>query len=223
MIWVLVSMILLENNHMQVQPVIVRPDCYLDGRSQDCLRCGKRDSGECLSTMARCTSPYPGHIKGCPNYGLKDDCPPNMPVFDEIFDMSQPVYCIYSKFDMASHAAEMKRRHPGWSARQCRCCLYWQGGAKKTHKEYAASVYGSLYKPGFHMTDSPEAMGVDVTETLKHSGISLEWPCVEHTYKISFAGCIKPDILDSMSVRGRQIALNGNDGFIIIEQPVIFF
>jgi hypothetical protein len=69
----------------------------------------------------------------------------------------------------------------------------------------------------FYMTDSPEAMGVDVAETLRKKGIMLEWPCVSVTYKVSFAGTVRPDVLDSMCIRGRRLAVL-EDGFLSVQR-----
>jgi len=37
----------------------------------------------------------------------------------------------------------------------------------------------------------PEAMGVNVTETMKRVGIELEWPPVNVAYQIALAGIFK--------------------------------
>jgi predicted metal-binding protein len=47
--------------------------------------------------------------------------------------------------------------------------------------------YGSRYK----VTTCPEAMGVNITETMKDAGIILEWPPENVTYQIALAGILK--------------------------------
>lgn len=210
-------MILLENSTIRVESVVMLPHCYETGREQDCQRCTERKGGSCRSPMGLCAASYPGHPHGCPNYGKKDNCPPGMPAIDEVFDLTRPMYCVCSKFDMAAHTAGMRRRHPGWSERQLACCLYWQAGVRKLHREYAAEVYNRLKAPGFALTDSPEAMGVLVTETLGNRGIALEWPPVRFVYKVSFAGFVKPEVLEAMRIRGREIVIQGN-GYLIIKR-----
>ncbi len=208
----------IESGCIRVRPVLVRPSCYEEGREQDCLRCGYGSDGKCLSTMRLCAAQYPGHRKGCPNYGRKDDCPPNMPMLDEVFDLTKPVYCIYTKFDMEEHTRRMRLKHPHWSDRQCRCCLYWQNDARKKQKAHAFAVYQTIKTDGLFLTDTPEAMGVDVTKTLQAEGVFLEWPCVHHVYKISFAGVVRESIVEGKRIRGRQVAFLEN-GFLVIKKP----
>ncbi len=33
-----------------------------------------------------CKLSYYGHANGCPNFGKRDDCPPNQPLINEVFD-----------------------------------------------------------------------------------------------------------------------------------------
>ena len=59
--------------------------------------------------------------------------------------------------------------------RQLYCVLYWQPKARKQlngHIEYLCC--GPLYKYGAERC--PEAMGVNVFETLANAGLELEWP-----------------------------------------------
>mgnify|MGYP006303642661 CR=1 FL=1 len=123
-------------------------------------------------TGSWCTLPYPGHPKGCPNYGKKPSCPPNAPPVRERFDLARPLYLVHSGFDLAAHAAAMKEKHSGWSDRQCRCLLYWQPKSRKQLRERvlrAAAITGAR-----EMTDCPEAMGVNVFATAAVSGLKLD-------------------------------------------------
>lgn len=141
-----------------------------------------------------CVRPYPNHKKGCPNYGKKKGCPPDVPMFDSVCDISKPVYAIYEVFDFKGHVEWMKERHPKWSKRQLECCLYWQGGVRKRLKIGIRLFHGTmlgLKGREYFVTDAPEAMGVDVTETMKKVGIELEWPPVNVVYKIAFAGVLR--------------------------------
>ncbi len=157
-----------------------------------------------------CCRPYPGHDRGkrtgCPNYNLKEGCPPAAPFFDKVFDLNQPVFAIYHAFDLDKHVQKMKAAHPNWSDAQLKCCLLWQNSARKQlsknivnflmeHPEYAVSVagyrgiekdLGALYAK--ILPASPEAMGVDVTQTMASAGIDLEWPPVKVAYQIALAG-----------------------------------
>ena len=78
-----------------------------------------------------CKLEYYNHPKGCPNYGKQRRCPPQSPYVTEVFDMGKPLYFVFSEFDLSSHVARMRRKHPHWSDKQCRCVLYWQRKSKK--------------------------------------------------------------------------------------------
>lgn len=160
-----------------------------------------------------CCSPYPGHDKGknigCPNFNKREGCPPKAPLFDKVFNLNEPVYAVYNLFDLNAHVHKMKAAHPNWSEAQLRCCLLWQGRARKqlaknvadfimAHPLYDVSMahyrgiekdLGPLY--GKIIAASPEAMGVNVTETLASAGISLEWPPTKVAYQVALAGIKK--------------------------------
>lgn len=121
-----------------------------------------------------CRTPYPRHPKGCPNYGRKPGCPPGVPMFDSLYDCSQPVFAVVSSFDLGGHARAMMKRHPQWSEAQLYCLLYWQPRARKTHRKEVAEFLETVN--GYVSIPVPEAYGVNVTETLRRVGIDLEWP-----------------------------------------------
>lgn len=151
---------------IEVRPVIIRPVHSL------CLR------------------PYPNHKKGCPRYGKKKDCPPGIPMFDSFYDLSKPIYAIYNKFDFKGHVDHMRAKLPDWSKRQLECCLYWQGTARKLLKE-RIEIFARLTGRKYIVNTVPEAMGVNVTETMKRVGIELEWPPVNVAYQIAMAGILR--------------------------------
>lgn len=121
-----------------------------------------------------CRRPYPDHPRGCPNYGHKEGCPPFVPLFDEKYDCTQGVYAIITEFDLKEHAGRMKAKHPLWTERQCRNLLFWQGKARKNLKAEISRFLVSHPRHGVEM--APEALGVNVTRTLRNVGIYLEWP-----------------------------------------------
>lgn len=141
------------------------------------------------SVRGLCVKPYPGHKKGCPNFNKKNGCPPGAAKFDEVYDLSKPVYAIINKFDFASHVSRMKELHPEWSQRQLECCLYWQPKARNQLLQHIK--YFLQNHPGYKVEPCPEAMGVDVTETLKNSGVILEWPPKIMCCQVALAGTIK--------------------------------
>lgn len=124
---------------------------------------------------ALCLHPYPGHPKGCPNFGKRETCPPAVPLFEKVYDLNKPIYAIVNDFDMHSHTKKMKEQHPKWSYRQCSCVLYWQPSAKKKLLE---KINKTQIPAGYEIVKLPEGMGVDVTGTLASAGITLEWPPV---------------------------------------------
>ena len=41
------------------------------------------------------------------------------------------------------------------------------------------------------MTMCPEAMGLDVTTTLRNAGVEIEWPPVEKALQVAFVGVLR--------------------------------
>ena len=132
-----------------------------------------------------CVKPYPLHPKGCPNYNKKEGCPPKAPLWNELCDIKLATWIVWSRFDLGSHRERMRTKHPKWSRRQLDCCLYWQNTARKPIKDFLRSEW---LMPGLYKTICPEALGVDVTETMKNKGIILEWPPVKWVYQVALMG-----------------------------------
>jgi hypothetical protein len=126
------------------------------------------------SVRGLCRRPYPGHPAGCPNHGRVDRCPPRAPLLRDLLDLSLPTWVVWVTFDLGSHVARMRVSHPGWSERQLRCCLYWQGTARRELRGELARF--AVECPGLEGTWCPEALGVDVTATMRKVGVELEWP-----------------------------------------------
>ena len=181
----------MKKYYVKVDPIIIYPACIKSGKKQDCFNCKLFETKACKSPRGLCTRFYKNHKRGCPNYGKKPDCPPIVPMFDEIFDISKPVYAIFSAYDLESHVNKMEERHPNWSEAQLLNVLYWQGTARKQLKSCIFEFNKEFKKKGYYSTNSPEAMGVDVTKTLKNAGINLEWPARKKVYKIAMAGIPK--------------------------------
>lgn len=139
-----------------------------------------------LSVRTLCLRPYPGHKNGCPNYGKKKGCPPKTPVYTDVYDLSKPVYALINKFNLAHHIQHMKTLHPDWSQRKLECCLYWQPKARKQLLQLIRSFLKE--NRNYRIETCPEAMGVNVTETLKAAGIILEWPPKQWACQVALAG-----------------------------------
>jgi len=132
-----------------------------------------------------CKQPYYNHPRGCPNYGKKKTCPPKQKMFFDVFD--RDFYLIYTEFDLKSHIKKLKQKHPNWTDRQLKCCLYWQNTARKNLKK-EIQRFKTLF-PKHSVTTCPEAMGVNVTDLMKdNAGIKLEWPVETVAYQVAIAG-----------------------------------
>lgn len=138
-----------------------------------------------LKVRGLCKTPYFSHPKGCPNFGLKESCPPLIKLYNQIYDVTKPVYVIYNTFDLASHVEKLRQKHPQWTRRQLECTLYWQGTARKRLRE-KIDIFKNDH-PEYEVTIRPEAMGVNVTETMKQIGIELEWPPTKTVFQVAMA------------------------------------
>ena len=132
-----------------------------------------------------CKLPYPNHPFGCPNYGMRDSCPPNAPLIQDYIDLSQPLWLTVIVFNLAEHILKMKQGHPSWSDRQAKCVLYWQGSVNKELRLQSsrfAKANNLLY------TLCPEAMGVQVIKTAQLIGIPIKPRPTDYVYKIALLG-----------------------------------
>ena len=138
---------------------------------------------------ALCGAPYPGHPFGCPNYRKKSTCPPQAKRVEALLDLRLPVYVVWNAFDFGAHCQRMRTLHPGWSKRQVECCLYWQAGARNHLRAEIKRAIASV-SPVLPMVvlETPEANGVNVTETMFRAGIRLEWPPVTVAYQVAVVG-----------------------------------
>lgn len=136
-----------------------------------------------------CSKPYPNHPKGCPNFGKRPLCPPKCPHIEDVFDVSQDFWVVWIEFDFTAHVCRMSKKHPDWSKRQKECCLYWQGTANKMLRDALADMKYYLRGTGHWKTSfCPEAMGVNVTATMKNLDVVLEWPPKNIVRKVALIG-----------------------------------
>lgn len=136
-----------------------------------------------------CSRPYPGHKKGCPNYNDRNSCPPQARLLHQAIDLEQAVYCVWNVFAFGEHVARMRKKHSEWSQRQCECCLYWQGTARKHLRKRISNFLTS--QPGrLVVIRCPEAMGVNVTATMQSLGLELEWPPRTVAYQVALVGSL---------------------------------
>ena len=115
----------------------------------------------------------------------------------ETLDLGQPVYVVATIFRLAEHVARMRALHPDWSDRQCACCLYWQGGARKVLRQKVRKwMLASDPAIPWMVVWCPEAQGVNVTATMRAVGVELEWPPVKLAYQIVLIGVSHATRLD---------------------------
>jgi len=139
-----------------------------------------------LRVRGLCRRPYAGHPEGCPNWNRRPTCPPEAPLLGRVLVLNRPVYCIHNRFNLASHVARMRAKHPNWSERKLRCCLYWQGTARAALRRRVSEFLEA--HPRLLPLYCPEACGVDVTATMAAIGITLEWPPVHVAYQVALVG-----------------------------------
>jgi len=133
-----------------------------------------------------CKMPYPNHPKGCPNYNQRDSCPPQAPIWNDY--MSGPYILVGVKFYLRGWVDRMRGKHPKWSDRQCRCCLYWQGKVRKRLREICEGVRDNHLDSNSFISYCPEAMGVHVFETCYKNGIKLYKNPQDFVWKIAIIG-----------------------------------
>lgn len=138
-----------------------------------------------------CTEPYEGHPHGCPNYGHSDRCPPRAPLLCDVYDMGGPFYCIYSTFCLDAHIDRMRVAHPDWSDRQLACVLYWQNTARKRLKREIEIFKEEHSELVWRVETTPEALGCNITQTLKDAGVIISWPATNVVYHVALAGLAK--------------------------------
>jgi len=178
---------------IEVKPIVVYPKCILNGEKQHCFNCSNIEN--CESPRSMCIRPYHNHPKGCPNFGKKDGCPPNIPMFDQVYDITKSIYLIINEFNLLEHVNNMKKTHPDWSNYQLYNSRYWQGKSISVNKKVS---YAWLNEhPNLVLTNWVENMGVDLVKTLKTVGIDLIFgKNLEIARRISCAGEV---LLDSLN------------------------
>lgn len=138
-----------------------------------------------------CVRPYHNHPKGCPNFGKRSTCPPKQECYPYVYDTNtrRVTWALWAEFDLGSHVRRMRKRHPLWTYRQLSCCRYWQGTVRKFLRESIAEWKEEHLN--LAVTTCPEAMGVNVTATMRDIGVELEWPPKQITRLIYLAGVLR--------------------------------
>ena len=134
-----------------------------------------------------CKAPYYKHPKGCPNWGKRDDCPPNAGHFISIFKPTVSV--VISRLDFIEYIDERRLLHPDWTERALRNPRHWQGQLRADLKRFVGEIKREGQVPVFN----PEAMGVNLFETCENAGYILEKYPVSFVCMIALLATIHPD------------------------------
>lgn len=138
--------------------------------------CGKEIRGLCVR-------PYYKHKYGCPNLSIREDCPPRVPFFLDIYKPEVIIAAVI--WDFKSYLESMKVRHPDWTDRQLRNPLYWQGYLRSMLKKHVGLLGQSGKAENMEVIFNPEAMGVNVTATCKQVGLNIEWPPRKYMHRVA--------------------------------------
>lgn len=163
----------------RVVPVIIPPPCAIR-KDRKCLECSRL--GKCESPVSWCALPYYDKKKGCPKFNSCDQCPPNVQLFDEVYE-TDFVTMVACGFDLGFYLREMQKAHPDWNERQLRNVIYWQSQARKVLEEATEKRLSTFRedKPCY----SPEAMGVDLAKTASQIGVLLDFPPTKTVWRIA--------------------------------------
>jgi hypothetical protein len=111
---------------------------------------------------------------------------PQAPLFDQYFDLSRPIYVIYVNFDLVRFFQERETKS-GVCANQTRRGKAWQGHARRLLRDNIRDFLS--FHPGYSVAFNPEAMGVNVNETMARVGVSMTWQDLpESIHKVALAG-----------------------------------
>ncbi len=186
----------MEKEIYQVKPIVIYPECIKENGKQDnCFTCPKLK--ECTSPRSMCIKPYKNHKNGCPNFGILDTCPPNIPcMYDQIFDIND-VYAVVTKFYLEEYFKKRRTKRPDLAEGQIRNIRIWQPIALKEN-DYAISEFykENPSKKEYVATRLLECMGVDVISTMKEVGIEIKFPVEEYAYRIAFIARVYKEALE---------------------------
>lgn len=93
-------------------------------------------------------------------------------------------------FDLAAQARAMAEKHPAWSVRRARSCLYWQDSVRRRLRSLCDTLIDQ--HPGYTYTLIPEAMGANVFRTAHHLGLAMRKNRMDMVYKVALIRKEKP-------------------------------
>lgn len=120
--------------------------------------------------------------QGCQNYGKKKGCPPRS-LFNEDYNLDEPLYLIATDFELIEHAKKIRNAHLDWTEKAVYNPRYWQATARKVH-EVEIQEFLRVH-PNYQVERSPEGAGINVDSLCRQNGINLEWPPRKLTRMVS--------------------------------------
>jgi hypothetical protein len=144
----------------------------IDGVSKNFVFRGPVEVAYDPKVRALCTCPYEDHPKGCPLLGKKSYCPPLASLFNKKYQ--EGVYIMAYGMDLSQFLSQRSMVHPDWTPRACLNLRHWQGAmwADLLKKSTAIQKKEGQLK-GFELITNPEAMGVNLFETVDGVGLKL--------------------------------------------------
>lgn len=132
--------------------------------------------------MRLCKQPYYNHEDGCPNWGKKKGCPPNLPLLDEQYDL-RTIHPIVVRFPFKQYFDTKKRElHPNWTNRALINQRHWQSHLRSFALGYWDYIKYDLTE--YKLIKNPEGQGVNLQYSLEQIGINLEWCVQDEEWKI---------------------------------------
>ena len=133
--------------------------------------------------ITHCLDKYPGHPHGCPNWGCKDGCPPNVRYFPRVYSTSVHIAAV--RFDFAEYLNLRRLDHPDWSDRALRNPLYWQGHVRHELNQFLFEYLFAKPEIDGEIVFNAEAMGVNLFATCEKAGIFMEHTPEKYVYKMA--------------------------------------
>ena len=178
----------MEKEIYQIEPIVLYPTCILEtGKQNDCRKCEYKDVCITYQPRCMCIRPYKNHPEGCPNFGKKPGCPPNVPMYDQIFDKKTEKFAIVTKYNLAEYYRQRRERRPDLAEGQIRNSRCWQPTTKKEND----IAIGEFFQENPEMSNYVatrflECMGVDVIGTMRNVGLKLTFPVEDIVYRVAF-------------------------------------
>ncbi|MGI6484602.1 MAG: hypothetical protein ACOX0R_03195 [Candidatus Dojkabacteria bacterium] len=128
-----------------------------------------------------CVQPCYNYKRGCPNFGKKEGCPPNLKHISEEYDMNS-IHILLLKFPFGEYFAQRKEVHPDWTDRALINPRHWQNHLKACLNREWENIKDDY--PEHTFIQNPEGQGVNIVETLEGYEIEMEWSASDESGEI---------------------------------------